>query len=275
MDRGITRGVDQVLHRCIGSRHPQVLLDGAGVEERVLQYHAHLRPQPLAVHVGDVQPIEGDPPLGEGIEPQQQPDERGLAGTRRPDDAHRLPGGNGDAHIAQHEALGLVAESEVLEGKIASGSADLRHRLLGLFFGLQNVVDALERHHRLAGVGEHPPQVAHRPQHHAHQRDEGEELPNGASDSSTSRKTRFTRVKNTTAPKTMNGIRHTDSIASRSSRQNSIGVMIASRSTARPISTTCADRNMRTVSTSELQRCTRSPVSAVSKNDAGRWCRRS
>ena len=78
-----------------------------------------------------------------------------LPDPRRPDDAHRLSGGNGYADIAQDEALGLVAEGEVLEGKIAPGAADLGHRLLRLLFGLQNVIDALERHHRLAGVGEH------------------------------------------------------------------------------------------------------------------------
>ena len=124
-------------------------------------------------------PSRGDPPLGKRIEPKQQPDERGLAGTRRSDDAHRLPGGNRHAHIAQHEALWLVAKGEVLEGKIAPGAADLGHRLLRLLLGLQNVVDALERHHRLAGVGQHPAQVPHGPQHHAHQGDEGEEFPNG------------------------------------------------------------------------------------------------
>ena len=72
------------------------------------------------------------------------------------------------------------------------------------------------------------------------------------------------------APMARNGIKQTASVARAVSRMNRMGAITATISTDRPISTTCEERNMRTVSTSELQRCTKSPVSASSKKLAGR-----
>ena len=66
------------------------------------------------------------------------------------------------------------------------------------------------------------------------------------------------------------GISDTANHASCASRRKRIGVIAATISSERPISTTWDVRNMRIVSTSELQRCTRSPVSAASKKLAGR-----
>ena len=92
--------------------------------------------------------------------------------------------------------------------------------------------------------------------------------------SSAAWKRRRTREKNRKAPSARNGIRQTPTDAKNTSRANSSGAITAKSNTVRPISTTCEERNMRTVSTSELHRCTKSPVSALSKNAAGRLCSR-
>ena len=84
----------------------------------------------------------------------------------------------------------------------------------------------------------------------------------------------FTREKNNTDPKISKGVRHKDATASVGSKKNNTGVTHTNSNSERLISTRLEARNERTVSTSELQRCTRSPVFSLSKKLACVACNR-
>jgi hypothetical protein len=73
-----------------------------------------------------------------------------------------------------------------------------------------------------------------------------------------------TRRKNAIEKMKIGGRMRTDTIVIRTSVTSMRGIGTAIMITARPISTTCVARNCRTVSTSEVQRWTWSPVSALS-----------
>lgn len=73
-----------------------ILVDGfhGGEEVEVLKDHPHLPADGVDVRlgVGDVHAVEGDAPLGGGLQQVQAPQKGGLARAGRPDDHHLLPG---------------------------------------------------------------------------------------------------------------------------------------------------------------------------------------
>jgi hypothetical protein len=82
--------------------------------------------------------------------------------------------------------------------------------------------------------------------------------------SSESRKHSWIRRKKRTANAMITGKSASATIVIRTSSQSITGITVNSSRMARPISTIWAARNTRTVSTSDVHRCTRSPVSARS-----------
>ena len=77
-----------------------------------------LRAQLLAPHAGDVDPVEGDASLVDLVEAHEEVDQRGLAGTRRPDDRHGLAGRR-PAKSLDERLVGEVGERYVLERHLA------------------------------------------------------------------------------------------------------------------------------------------------------------
>ena len=67
-----------------------VLFDRAGEDERILQHETDVPPHALLPRLRDVHAIEQDAPLLDVVEAQEQVDQAGLAGARRPDERHPL-----------------------------------------------------------------------------------------------------------------------------------------------------------------------------------------
>lgn len=68
-----------------------VLADRPMKEPGVLEHHAEETARRAALDVLDVHTVHGDPASAHVIEAPEQIDERGLPGTGRPHDSHRLP----------------------------------------------------------------------------------------------------------------------------------------------------------------------------------------
>ena len=159
----------------LGPRHAQIGGDAARIQERVLQHHADLLAQPLPIHFAHVHAVDQDAPGVERIEAHQEPHQRRLAGTRRADDADRLPGRNAGAEVHHRGAVRLVAGAHHVEHHLASGPRLMRRPFAALLFGFQDVVDAPQGDDGLAGIREHLAEPPHREDHHGHQTDEDEQ----------------------------------------------------------------------------------------------------
>ncbi len=116
---GLVRGAPEVFFGGVGLAVTQVVPDGAVQQRGVLSDHADIRAQAFLADLGDVLPVDEDAAALQVIEAQQQIDQRGLAGARRPDQADLLAWANVDAEPADHAALLAVVEMHVLEAHTA------------------------------------------------------------------------------------------------------------------------------------------------------------
>ena len=103
-----------------------VSADGAGEQMHVLQDQPEHRSQFVDVHVADVDPANRDSALLHVVEPQEQADDRRLAGARRAHEGNALAGINGEGHIPQHRLAGNVGESHVLESNTTEPGSGIR-----------------------------------------------------------------------------------------------------------------------------------------------------
>ena len=74
------------MHFLVGRIQPpvaDVLHDGVGEQERVLQHQPQLAAQVGLAHVADIRAVDGDLPLVDLVEARQQVDDRRLARARR------------------------------------------------------------------------------------------------------------------------------------------------------------------------------------------------
>ena len=82
-----------------------VIGNGAGEQERVLQHHAITPPQSVQVHVANIDAVNADGALLHVIKTQQQRDDGGLSRAGVANDGNRLAGLDGERHIAQHPVV--------------------------------------------------------------------------------------------------------------------------------------------------------------------------
>ena len=136
VDVGDLGGLEDLGVGGVGVAVAEVLPDRVSEQPGVLEHHAELRPQLPAGDGRDVVPVEGDPASVELVEPQQQVDQRRLAGPGRSDDGHRLarlggevePGDQGLVGISCCEPAGWggsVTAFDDLEQLARSGVNDL------------------------------------------------------------------------------------------------------------------------------------------------------
>jgi hypothetical protein len=118
--RGARRLLDLVVAR-VEPAVPDVLADGAGEQQRLLQHDAA-----LATHGGDrqvpqVDAVEQHPAVRRVDQPGQQAHQRRLARAGRADQGDQGPGGRDEADAAQRALAVGVVEVHPLEADLATG----------------------------------------------------------------------------------------------------------------------------------------------------------
>src|SRR5207253_3546768 len=113
------RGFDDLLHRGVRHREPDVFRDGRREEQGVLQDDTELVPQIRDLVLPQVDAVQGDRPLGWVEEPDDQARQRGLAGTRRADDTEAHAGGDPERDLAQDQMTRVIPERHIAERDVA------------------------------------------------------------------------------------------------------------------------------------------------------------
>ena len=118
--RGRLGGVDDLVRggvRAVGD----VLADGAGEEDRVLQDDRDLVAQPGCRAVADVAAVDGDGALCGVVEAGDEGRQGRLPGAAGAGQREALAGGDGEADVVQRAALVAVLEGDVAQGDLALG----------------------------------------------------------------------------------------------------------------------------------------------------------
>src|SRR5215471_8673493 len=101
-----------------------VLLDSTGKQIGLLENHAHLAHQRLALHVSDVKAVDDDPALRDISEAVQQGGQRALASAGRSYQGDSLAWPDVQVDILEHLDPWDVVEGDVVKGDLA---LDWRH----------------------------------------------------------------------------------------------------------------------------------------------------
>ena len=169
--------------RVAGVRPPvaNVVADGVGEQEGVLQHDADAPPQAVLGHAANVLAVDGNGAALDVVEPFQQADDRGLAGPGGSHQGHGLARLRHQIHPLQHRRLRLVGEFHV-----AQLDAALRHhqrpgvgRVLDLRLLIQQLEDALGAGDRGLELRPQHGDGAHRLEEPAHVLQEGHDDPDG------------------------------------------------------------------------------------------------
>ena len=137
----------------VGAAVADVLGDGATEQPGVLQHHADPRPQRLATDRCDVHSVDEDGAGIHVVEPHQQIDQGGLAGTGGPDDRHRAARLDDQRDVADHRCAGTVGEVHVPELDAPRSGRQFFCRRGGFLRFVEKVEDPLSACHAgLQGV---------------------------------------------------------------------------------------------------------------------------
>ncbi len=109
---GELAGVDELLIGGVGVAPAEVLLDGAGEEDVLLQHHGHRVPEGADVVVPNVHAAHLHAALGDVVEPGDELDQGGFAGAGAAQDAHGHAGPDVQAHMVQGVAAGFLGIAE-------------------------------------------------------------------------------------------------------------------------------------------------------------------
>ena len=167
MDVGRTRGVLELLLRGAGLAEPDVLLDRAVEQEGVLVDDRDQRADLREGERAQVVAAERDAAAIRIVEAQQEPHDRRLAATRRPDQPQPLAGFGAEREAVVHgAACPGIGEAHVLEGNRGRQRLVERggRRVGDARLVVEDAVDALgggEAHHALV---QHGAEFAHRPE---------------------------------------------------------------------------------------------------------------
>ena len=99
MDTGDAAGVFHLFHGGVFLCVKEVVEDCAVEQVGFLGHHADILPQPEKVHVPDVRSGHGNRTVQHVIQPGDQVDHRGFAGTGGPDNGVHFAAGHGKADI--------------------------------------------------------------------------------------------------------------------------------------------------------------------------------
>ena len=142
-----------------------VLLDGAGEQEGLLQDHGDPPAQAVEGHIAHVDPAHQHRALVDLVEPVSQRDDRGLARTRGSDQGHDFARVHLEADVMQDRPGGVVAEGDVPE--LDRGLEVLQGDRVGLVLDgdrhVQHLEDPVTARHRPLHDGvlhrQHPDRV--------------------------------------------------------------------------------------------------------------------
>src|SRR5690606_13159897 len=138
------RRLDDLFLGRVGLPVADVVEDRAMQQRRVLRDHADVPAQRLLRDLGDVLPVDRDPPRLNVVEAEQQVHERRLAGARAADEADLLAGADLERQVLYHAGLRGVVEAHVLEADLAAGHDELaRIRAVGDRERLRQRLDAV------------------------------------------------------------------------------------------------------------------------------------
>ena len=84
------RCLNDLLIRCRGTSHPDVVADRTAAQPRILQHHTKATPQRLALHIPDISTAYADGTRIDIVEPHQQIDQRCLSTAGRTDNCYHL-----------------------------------------------------------------------------------------------------------------------------------------------------------------------------------------
>ena len=173
-------GLDVFVTR-VGAGERDVVPDGVGEQERVLEDDADLLAQGAERHVAHVDVVDADRTVVHVVEAGEQQPDRRLARSRRADEGDRLARRDRQGEVAQHRLRAQVAEAHVVERDLTVGRG--QHRRVGLLQDQRRAVEQLEDAFR-AGVGElrdrqHAREHPHRCDERQHVRREREEHAEG------------------------------------------------------------------------------------------------
>ncbi len=99
----------------LGSAEPDIVPQGPGKQERLLQHQADLAAVALQVVFLDVQAVHGDSAFDWIIEPAQKINNRSFSCACVPDQSDSLARLGCEADVMQHDLAGVVAEGHILE----------------------------------------------------------------------------------------------------------------------------------------------------------------
>ena len=176
MHRGFTGRCHHLVVVHVGACNPQVVGDRARVQEGILHDDAQLAPEPVPIDVADVEGVDQDASALRFVDPRQQPDQRRLAGTRRPHDTDRFACGDMNRETVKDGSARFVFDAYVFQHQFAPGPLNRRRRFTAFLIRLEDVVDASQGNHRLAGLAEDLAEMPYRPDDHRHLHHEGEQL---------------------------------------------------------------------------------------------------
>ena len=161
--RGLGRGLDLALARS-GIAEPNVLLDGAMEQERILVHQRDHRADLREGKRAEVVPAEPDR-AGLGIvEPEQQSHDRGFPAAGAADDADALAGADAEIEPVMHgSARAGIAEAHRLEGNAGLESARERRRRRVCHHGtaVEDLINSLSRGHAHHALVQHRAELAH------------------------------------------------------------------------------------------------------------------
>src|SRR5699024_8179654 len=111
-ERGLGR-LDDLVRGGVRAAVGDVVPDRPAEQPGVLQHHADVPAHLAAREHGDVHAVDGDAAAVEVVEPHDEVDQRGLAGSGGADDGDGLAGLGGQVEVADQRLVGGVREVDV------------------------------------------------------------------------------------------------------------------------------------------------------------------
>ncbi|MFO1080005.1 MAG: hypothetical protein U1E23_05175 [Reyranellaceae bacterium] len=167
VDVGRARRRHEIVVTGVGAPEPDVVLDRAVEQERVLVDHGDQRADLRERQGAQVVAAQPHAALVGIVEAQQQAHDRRLAAARRPDQAQPLAGGGAEGEAVVHRAARAgIGEADRLE---LDGRGQWRGERLRCGIGdqrpvVEDAVQALRRRQADHALVQHRPQLAHRPE---------------------------------------------------------------------------------------------------------------
>src|SRR5690606_11562016 len=115
VDLGEARRLPDLVFRSVPAAVLDIVADRVVKQDRILRDHTDSLAQRGLLNLGNVLPVDEDAAAGRLVEPEQQPGDRRLARSRRPDDGHRMARGHLEGHALQDWPLRDIGEMHVLE----------------------------------------------------------------------------------------------------------------------------------------------------------------